>query len=174
MPFNHLILCRPLLPHSVFPYYLQWRSLEDRMCKHRKGLNPTGTILWPYHSISRADPCWQHQTPLWASSLTASPSQGVLLWDLSQPVSSSIECNQNTSFPGWLFSEWVAQSPWLHSGSWQALERASCLFCSFSQCSQEAQKACSSDREHRIQKGSLWGGVRLFIKQANTFPPRKF
>ena len=36
MPFNHLILCRPLLLlPSIFPCYLQWRSLEDRraMCK---------------------------------------------------------------------------------------------------------------------------------------------
>lgn len=36
------------------------------------------------------------------------------------------------------------------------------------------RKASSSTREHRIQKDSLWGGLQLFIKQANMFPPRKF
>ena len=46
----------------------------------------TGTLLSPYRSICRADPCWQHQTPPWASSLTVSPSQGMLIWDLFQPL----------------------------------------------------------------------------------------
>ena len=176
MPSSHLSLCVPFSSRlQSFPVTCSgdvWRTGE-------RCANPERD----YRHLAVSLPLHLQGRPLLAAP---DSTLGLLTHSLALPgcadlgplpasVSSSTECDQNTTFPGRLCSmRWVTQSPWLHSWSWQALERVSCLFCAFSQCSQEAQKARSSDREHRIQKGSLWGGLRLFIKQANTFPPRKF
>lgn len=45
-----------------------------------KGLSPTGTTLWPYHSISRADPLLAAADSTLGLLTHSLASQAVLIW----------------------------------------------------------------------------------------------
>lgn len=95
-------------------------------------------------------------------------------WPSPASVSSSTECGQCRLPKAALLNGMGHAKVLSTTGGPSRPSRGLVAFSVPRQYSQEAQRASSANREHRIQKDSLWGGFQLFIKQANMFPPRKF